>query len=94
VGLMALTTLLAEGAIEARYRAGPPELARYLQPEGVVLQCSGCRRVHVAGTRPRAWEIVPALVASPSRNVSYTICELCLERYYGSLPRPPAPGTS
>jgi len=86
-GVLVITTLIAEGLIEAHYRVGVPDPARYRDAQGVLRQCSGCRRVHVPGVEPPSWEIAPALVATPVPDVSHGICELCWERYYSGLAR-------
>jgi hypothetical protein len=83
VGLVVLTSMIEDAPIEARYRLAPPDEQRHRQPTGFILQCGGCRRVHVTGTAPRVWEFVPEYVAQPRTDISHGICELCREVLYG-----------
>jgi hypothetical protein len=57
----------------------------YLGPAGFILQCSNCRRVRRHGTR--AWDWVPALVATTATNVSHGICHACVGFYWGGARR-------
>jgi hypothetical protein len=82
-GVLVLTTLMDEGAIGERYRIGPPDELRYLCRDGLIRQCSDCRRVRIAGSSPPEWEIVPEYVPTPRHNVSHGLCKLCRELYYG-----------
>ena len=82
-GMVVLASMLEEAPIGERYRIGKPDLIRYQTREGLVVQCSGCRRVRVAGERPHLWELVPEYVETPRSNVSHGICRLCREIYYG-----------
>ena len=82
-GMVVLTTLLEEAPIEQDYSIGRPDEKRYLCPDGLIRQCSGCRRVRVAGSSPPEWELVPEYVASPRPNISHDLCKLCREIHYG-----------
>lgn len=83
IAVVVVTSEIENHLVEERYVVAPPDLARHLQPSGVLLECSGCRRVHVAGTTPRVWEFVPEYVKERPAEVSHGICELCREIYYG-----------
>jgi hypothetical protein len=83
-GVLVLTTQIGDGPLEEHYRVAPPDPARYRLPNGFLLQCGGCRRVHVAGTSaPREWELVAEYVAHPAQEVTHGLCEVCRELYYG-----------
>jgi hypothetical protein len=92
-GVLVLTTLIDEGPIEARYRVGSPDPARYRDAQGILRQCSGCRRVRVPGAGQPVWEIVPALLVIPQPDVSHGICDLCRRRYYAAIPARARPGS-
>ena len=83
LGLLVLASMLEEAPIGERDRIGPPDVLRYLTSDGLVIQCSVCRRVRVAGGRPYAWELVPEYVMTPRHDISHGICRLCRELYYG-----------
>jgi hypothetical protein len=83
VGVLVLASMLEEAPIGERYRIGPPDALRYLTPDGLIVQCSGCRRVRVVGGRPPAWELVPEYLVTPRHDVSHGLCRLCRELYYG-----------
>jgi PAS domain-containing protein len=87
VGVLVLTSMLEEAPIGERYKIGPLDERRYLTPDGLVFQCSGCRRVRVAGPPPSVWELVPEYVAKPRQDVSHGLCRLCRELYYGMIAR-------
>jgi hypothetical protein len=82
-GVLVLTSQTAEGPLEQQYRVAPPDPSRYRQPNGFILQCGGCRRVHVTGTAPREWEFVTEHVLRPRHQVTHGLCEVCRELYYG-----------
>lgn len=82
-GMLALNSLVAEMPISDTYTVARPDEVRYRQANGLLLQCGGCRRVHVAGTAPRVWELVPEYLEEPRRDVSHGLCELCREIHYG-----------
>lgn len=86
-GVLIVTRLLEEAPIGERYSVAPFDERRFLQPDGVLLQCGGCRRMRVAGSSPSLWVFVSELVARPRANVSHGLCEICREVYYGIAPR-------
>ena len=58
-----------------------PDFARYVSPEGIVVQCSNCRRLRTVEEEP-TWEWVAEAVRAPPRRVSHGICHLCEGHYY------------
>ena len=82
-GVLVLASMIEEAPIGERYKLGIPDVLRYLSAEGLLVQCSGCRRVRVAGGRPHVWELVPEFMTTPRPRVSHGICRLCRELYYG-----------
>lgn len=66
-------TRQAMPALEAIYRA----------PNGLVVQCSNCRRYRRADDT--AWDWLPAWVLHQPEPVSHSICTLCIGFYYGEL---------
>lgn len=83
-GLLVTSTLIEEAPVGERYQIAAFDERRFLHPDGLLLQCGGCRRMHVVGSSPRAWEFVPELLWRPPHNVSHSICGLCWEVYYGT----------
>jgi len=58
---------------EERWRGG----------DGLVEQCSCCRRVR-RPEEPAEWDLVPGLVAEPPADVRFGYCALCLELHYAA----------
>ncbi|MFO0619349.1 MAG: hypothetical protein U0414_42565 [Polyangiaceae bacterium] len=61
---------------------GASVLEAHYGRNGVVTQCSHCRRVR-RNTPPYAWDWVPALVENPPANVSHGLCPPCVAYHYG-----------
>lgn len=61
----------------------PVDLSRYAGVEGILVQCSNCRRVRTV-VEP-TWEWVPEVVARPPDRVSHGLCDLCEGYYFGAL---------
>jgi len=55
--------------------------AAYRRDDGLVLQCSNCRRVRRA--REPVWDWVPSLVVRQAQSVSHGICKSCVGFYFG-----------
>jgi hypothetical protein len=87
-GMLVSTRLIDDAPVESRYGMAPPDDGRYLQPSRVLLQCGGCRRVHVADTLPRVWEFVPEYLSKPRPDTAHGLCEMCREVYHGIRVRP------
>jgi hypothetical protein len=75
---------VAESAIAG---PGAPALeARYLTGEGLIQQCSNCRRVRAV--EGEVWDWVPAWVERPDPRISHGLCDVCVGFYWrvrGSL---------
>lgn len=81
-GLLVVNTLSAECPHEASDR--PPHPANpevYADQDGIVRQCTHCRRIQVAAT-PALWHWVPAWVEHCPPSTSHTLCNFCLDYYY------------
>jgi hypothetical protein len=52
-----------------------------LQDQGIIRQCSHCRKIQSVRD-PNSWLWIPQWVKQSSENVSHTLCELCLDYYY------------
>lgn len=57
--------------------------ARWRGEDGVVEQCSCCRRVR-RPEEPEEWDLVPGLVAEPPVQVTFGYCALCMELHYAA----------
>ena len=53
----------------------------YVNKNGLIMQCAHCRRVQNQQVENR-WDRVPALVATPAKNTSHALCEVCYAYYY------------
>lgn len=62
------------------------QLEGYRDADGLVLQCSNCRRVRHTATG--SWDWIAALAAQPVPSTSHGICPLCLGFYWVHLTRP------
>lgn len=58
-----------------------PVAASYRDEQGVILQCSNCRRVRRADHQ--GWDWVAAWVAQPPPHCSHGICKVCVGFYWG-----------
>lgn len=61
-----------------RPHAEPMEHA-YFNSDGLIVQCSNCRRVR--RREPRRWDWVPAWVTQSHASTSHGLCEVCLSLY-------------
>jgi hypothetical protein len=58
----------------------------YVTHQGVIVQCSNCRRVR--RTDDGAWDWVASWVRSPHPGISHGLCDVCVGFYWGPrLPR-------
>jgi len=62
--------------------AGAGTFERFRDPNGMVRQCSGCRRV--AEPLTGMFRFVPSFLEDPPDRVSHTICAICMDLWYGS----------
>jgi hypothetical protein len=67
----------------ARSDDGPRRTAALYTRDGIITQCSHCRRVE-RREPPNAWEWVLELVQCPAPNVSHGLCPPCIAFYYGT----------
>ena len=91
-GVLVLTHQIEVAPVGERYSVAPFEERRFRQPDGVLIQCSGCRRMRAAGSSPDLWVFVPEVVAHPREDISHGICGTCREVYYGIGPGHGDPG--
>jgi hypothetical protein len=78
-GMLLEHSRIAEGAHDRTAEDAVEE--RYQDAEGMILQCSNCRRVR--GPTPQAWDWVPRWVARPHPRTSHVICPSCVGFYWG-----------
>jgi hypothetical protein len=62
----------------------PAQPSRYLRSDGMVRQCSNCRRTERAAP-PGGWDWVRAYVTHPPLNITHGICETCIRQHYPEL---------
>lgn len=81
-GLLAVNTLIHQGPHgEQKGPAFAPDPTLYRDANGIVRQCSHCRKVQRAAAEDR-WDWVPSWVdASPTRT-SHGMCPLCFDFYF------------
>lgn len=53
----------------------------YTDAHGMVHQCAHCRRIRAQGG-PERWDWIPTWVRDCPRQVSHTLCPVCLDLYY------------
>lgn len=78
-GLLVVHSPLIE--IAQHEPALPRNEAIYRRADGLVLQCSSCRRVRRVDGQ-RGWEWVPDYVENPPAKVSHGLCAVCSTYYY------------
>jgi hypothetical protein len=64
--------------------AQEPDASRYAHPDGMIRQCSHCRRVQLAADL-KAWHWIPEWVRSCPGNTSHSLCPVCLDYYYPAV---------
>jgi hypothetical protein len=72
--------LLEHSCIRQRAHVSEASDALYLDGEGIIVQCSNCRRVRQS--EAGQWDWVPDWVKQPHPATSHGICEVCLGFYY------------
>lgn len=76
-GLLVVHALVVQSPHDPEtHPAHRPELGRYMDEHGLVVQCYHCRRVRRPGASPR-WDWVPQWVDHPPPNTSGTLCTPC-----------------
>jgi hypothetical protein len=63
--------------------------ALYRDEDGLIRQCSHCRRLRRT-SQPPSWEWVPEHVARPAPRVSHVLCHVCTRYYYPALATKPS----
>jgi hypothetical protein len=81
-GLLLISSLTIERPLaSARHPAEPMLEGRYVQPSGLITQCSNCRRT-LRNDGSDVWDWVPEWVTVPPAHVSHTICCVCFEYHW------------
>jgi hypothetical protein len=75
---------VAEAALE-RESTETSSFAAYTSSNGVMVQCSNCRRARRC-TSGDIWDWLPQLVTTPPKNLSHGLCPSCDALYYRVLP--------
>jgi hypothetical protein len=86
-GLLVVHSNVADLPYPEKASDAPVDDARYQDEDGLVKQCSHCRRVRRVAP-PAGWEWVASFVERPPSNVAPTLCDLCADYYYPSAPGP------
>jgi hypothetical protein len=76
------TVLLVHSLVAARSddrTAEPPDEARYRDDNGLLAQCSNCRRTR---SRDASWHWVPAWVQTLPQGVTHVLCPVCRGFYW------------
>lgn len=83
-GLLVVNSLVVEEPYAATGRPiEKPDFKIYLAANGMIYQCSHCRRFqHQAD--PARWDWVPEWVAKMPAGISHTICNTCFGYFYSS----------
>jgi hypothetical protein len=63
--------------------------ALYRDEDGLIRQCSHCRRLRRT-SQPPSWEWVPEQVARPAPRTSHVLCHVCTRYYYPPLSEAPS----
>jgi hypothetical protein len=87
--------LLVHSLVAARAcdrRSEPPDEGRYRDENGLIAQCSNCRRTRAPSDR--SWHWVPAWVETVPARVSHVLCSLCRDFYWPRLVRDDAETTT
>lgn len=78
-GLLVEHVKIYEGAIS--HPAKRAELEHYVNADGLIVQCSNCRKVKRADGR--TWDWVREWVSLQQSRVSHGLCEVCFGFYWG-----------
>jgi hypothetical protein len=66
------------------FPSAEPIQARYRNRHGLIVMCSGCRRVRRVAEGPDTWDWVTDFVRHLPARVSHGLCNLCFEYYYAA----------
>lgn len=77
----------------ARPRSRRPSAVLYRDTNGLVTQCSHCRRVQVAAVQPARstqpdWHHVPAFIKRAPRRTTHGLCPICFMYHYKGMLTP------
>jgi hypothetical protein len=88
-GLLLWHTLVSVGEL-AELRGRRPSATPYRDANGMVTQCSHCRRVQVAAAPPAQsdWHHVPAFIKRAPPGTTHGICPICFMYHYKSVLTP------
>lgn len=87
-GWLILNSLILERPHDrASHPVHPPDSERYRDAQGMIRQCSHCRRIHDPSDAAR-WNWVPAWVQRAPANTSHGLCPVCDRYYYPEDPEP------
>ena len=82
VGLLMFNSLVVERAHDPVERPPrPPAVATYTNRDGLIIQCSTCRRVKFPDEADR-WDWVPEWVRDFPRHTSHGLCTPCFRHQY------------
>jgi CheY-like chemotaxis protein len=79
--------------VSHRWMATPTNERLYRNGDGIIVQCSHCRRVRPIGPEPRRWDWVPDYLAGHQDGVSHGLCPLCVEFHYPAREQDTPPGS-
>jgi hypothetical protein len=80
-GVAVIHRTVRELPLEEVYPLASGEESRWRGEDGLVEQCSCCRRVRRPES-PEEWDLVPGLVAEPPQQARFGYCALCMELHY------------
>ena len=81
-GIRVVSSLLLEKEHADTERASmPPVEQNYRQPNGLITQCSYCRRFQ-RSVAPVIWDWVPDWIRLPPHKISHSLCRICFDYYF------------
>ncbi len=81
-GIVVINHLIEERTHTAS--SGQPVKAIYLNKNGLIAQCSHCRKVRQSESNMQ-WDWVSEWVANPPSEITHSLCEFCADYYYKGL---------
>ncbi len=82
-GLLLIHTIEPLGPLAERYPFASEPIEEWRNGQGLLLQCSGCRRCRDA--RNGSWKMNAAVVATRPPRISHSMCPTCIGAYYPEL---------
>jgi hypothetical protein len=81
-GLLVVNSLLVEKEhIEVERVTMPPIEEHYRHANGLITQCSYCRRFQRAAA-PAVWDWIPDWISHMPKRVSHSLCKICFDYYF------------